>query len=309
MKLEQLRLILQIQRDGFNVSKAAESMNTPQPAVSRQLRTLELELGVDLFVRQKNRLRGPTQPGREILDAARRIINDTDNIQKIARDFRYIESGQLTIATTHTQARYALPAVIQRFAERYPEVQIMIRQDSPTAIADLVRTGDANLCIGSESAEGTDLVLFPCYVMQRIVLVPSGHPLLASRRITLESLVTYPIITYDAPFIARSKLVQTFAAQGLKPKIVLSASDTDVIKAYVERGLGIAIVAKLAFEPDRDHGLRAIDVSHLFEANTILLGVRRNDYLRGYILDFIEMFSPKLVRQQVEKRLRKTSGK
>jgi LysR family transcriptional regulator, cys regulon transcriptional activator len=185
----------------------------------------------------------------------------------------------------------------------------MIRQDSPSAIADLVRTGDANLCIGSESTEGTDLVLFPCYVMQRIVLVPPGHPLLANRKITLESLVTYPIITYDAPFIARSKLVQTFAAQGLKPKIILSASDTDVIKAYVERGLGIAIVAKLAFEPDRDHGLRAIDVSHLFEANTIHLGVRRNDYLRGYILDFIEMFSPKLVRQQVEKRLRKTSGK
>lgn len=309
MRLEQLRLILEIDRHGYNVSRAAEAMNSPQPAVSRQLRALERELGIDLFVRHQNRLRGPTQPGREILQVARRIIDDTDNVQKIARDFRNVESGRLTIATTHTQARYALPSVIQGFATRYPEVEVMIRQGSPGAIADLVRTGEADVCIGSESAEGADLLLFPCYAMQRIVLVPAAHPLLLKRRVSLENLARYPIITYDAPFIGRSKLVQSFAAHGLKPKIVLSASDTDVIKAYVEHGLGIAIVAKLAFEPDRDKGLRAIDASHLFEANTIHLGVRRNDYLRGYVFDFIEMFAPQLKRKQVESRLRGDPGK
>jgi LysR family cys regulon transcriptional activator len=304
MRLEQLRLILEIEKQGYNVSRAAEAMNTPQPAVSRQLRSLERELGVDLFVRQQNRLRGPTRPGREILQVARRIIDDTENVQKIARDFRDVESGRLTIATTHTQARYALPPIIQRFAVRYPEVEVMIRQGSPTGIADLVRAGEADLCIGSESAEGTDLLLFPCYVMQRVVLTPPDHPLLSARSVTLESLARYPIITYDAPFVGRSKLVRSFAEQGLKPKIVLSASDTDVIKAYVERGLGIAIVAKLAFEPDRDKGLRAIDASRLFEPNTIHLGVRRNDYLRGYVLDFIEMFAPQLKRNTIENRLR-----
>jgi LysR family cys regulon transcriptional activator len=309
MRLEQLRLILEIDRQGYNVSRAAEAMNTPQPAVSRQLRALEKELGIDIFVRQQNRLRGPTRPGREILQVAQRIIDDTDNVQKIARDFRDVESGRLTIATTHTQARYALPSVIQRFAARYPEVEVMIRQGSPAEIADLVRAGEADVCIGSESAEGADLLLFPCYAMQRIVLTPPDHPLLGARRVTLESLVRYPIITYDAPFVGRSKLVRSFAAQGLKPKIVLSASDTDVIKAYVEHGLGIAIVAKLAFEPDRDKGLRAIDASHLFEANTIHLGVRRNDYLRGYVLDFIELFAPQLTRKRVETRLRTSPGK
>lgn len=304
MRLEQLRLILEIDRLGCNVSRAADAMNTPQPAVSRQLRALERELGIDLFVRHQNRLRGPTQPGREILQVARRIIDDAANVQKIARDFRDVASGRLTIATTHTQARYALPSVIRRFAARYPDVEVMIRQGSPAAIAALVRAGEADVCIGSESAEGADLLLFPCYDMQRIVLAPPGHPLLAARRITLVNLARYPIITYDAPFIGRSKLVQAFAAEGLEPKIVLSASDTDVIKAYVEHGLGIAIVAKLAYERDRDKGLRAIDASHLFEANTIHVGVRRNDYLRGYVLDFIEMFAPQLKRGQVESRLR-----
>lgn len=309
MRLEQLRLILEIERRGYNVSRAADAMNTPQPAVSRLLRSLERELGIDLFVRQQNRLRGLTQPGRAILQVARRIIEDADTVHKIARDFLDVENGRLTIATTHTQARYALPPVIQRFAARYPEVEVMIRQGSPGAIADLVRTGDADVCIGSESAAGADLLLFPCYSMQRIVLAPPGHPLIGARRLTLETLVRYPIITYDAPFVGRSKLVRSFEARGLKPKIVLSASDTDVIKAYVEHGLGIAVVAKLAFDANRDKGLRAIDASHLFESNTIHLGVRRNDYLRGFVLDFIEMFAPRLKRTQIALRLGAVSRK
>ncbi|HYH40422.1 MAG TPA: LysR substrate-binding domain-containing protein, partial [Burkholderiales bacterium] len=171
---------------------------------------------------------------------------------------------------------------------------------------ELVRAGDADLCIGSESVgDAGDVVLFACYEMQRIVITPAGHPLLEAKRLTLETLARYPIITYDSPFIGRTKMVRSFAEHGLKPKIVLSAIDTDVIKAYVERGLGIAIVATLAFEPARDRKLRAIDASHLFEANTIHLGVRRNDYLRSYVYDFIEMFAPKVTRPRVEGAMRK----
>jgi LysR family cys regulon transcriptional activator len=299
-----MRLIVEIARQGYNVSRAAEAMNTPQPAVSRQLRALERELGVDIFVRNQNRLRGLTRPGNDILEVAQRIVDDTANIGKIAREFRDIRSGRLTIATTHTQARYALPPLIRRFSCNYPEVEVMIRQGSPAEILELVRDGEADVCIGSDSAEGSDLLLFPCYPMHRIVLTPPDHPLLAARRPTLETLARFPIITYDAPFIGRSKLVQSFAQHGLTPKIVLSAIDTDVIKAYVEHGLGIAIVAKLAFDAERDAKLRAIDVSHLFEPNTIHLGIRRNDYLRGYVFEFIEMFAPHLKRKQVESRLR-----
>ncbi len=304
MRLEQLRLIVEIARQGYNVSRAAEVLDAPQPAVSRQLRALERELGIDIFVRNQNRLRGLTRPGTEILQVAQRIVDDTGNIEKIAREFGDVASGRLTIATTHTQARYALPPLIQRFARSYPEVEVMIRQGSPAEILELVREGKADVCIGSDSTQGSDLLLFACYPMHRIVLTPPDHPLLAVRRPTLRTLARYPIITYDAPFVGRSKLVQSFAQQGLKPKIVLSAIDTDVIKAYVEHGLGIAIVAKLAFDAERDRKLRAIDVSHLFEPNTIHLGMRRNDYLRGYVFEFIEMFAPHLTRQRVESGLR-----
>lgn len=304
MRLEQLRLIVEIARQEFNVSRAAASLDQPQPAVSRQLKALERELGIDLFVRAQNRLRGMTQPGKEILEVAQRMVADADNIARIAHDFGDAKRGRLAIATTHTQARYALPSVIRRFARQYPEVEVMIRQASPADILELVRQGEADVCIGSESAEGADLALFPCYPMHRIVLTPPDHPLLATRRLTLQSLARYPIITYDAPALGRSRLVQSFAALGLTPKIVLSAIDTDVIKAYVEQGLGIAIVAKLAFEPARDRNLRAIDASHLFEPNTIHLGVRRNDYLRSYVFDFIEMFAPQLPRKRVEREIR-----
>lgn len=306
MRLEQLRSVVEIVNQGYSVSRAAEALNTPQPALSRQLRSLERELGIDLFVRNQNRLRGLTGAGTAIHAIAERVLRDTVSIAHIARDFFEVQSGSLTIATTHTQARYALPPLIKRFSERYPDVEIMIRQGGPGEIIELVRARKADLCIGSESpAEASDIALFACYPMHRIVLTPKDHPLLAVRRLTLDTLARYPIITYDAPFIGRSKLVRSFASQGLKPKIVLSAIDTDVIKAYVELGLGIAIIAKLAYDAARDTHLRAIDASHLFEPNTIRLGVRRNDYLRGYVFDFIEMFAPHLKRKRVEGMLRR----
>ncbi|HYC49144.1 MAG TPA: LysR substrate-binding domain-containing protein [Burkholderiales bacterium] len=305
MRLEQLRAVVEIVKHGYNVSRAAEALDAPQPAVSRQLRELERELGVDIFLRARQRLRGLTGPGVQIVEVARRILADTRTLAEIARDFQAEESGTLTIATTHTQALYALPPIVRAFAARHPGVEVMIRQGSPQEIVELVRTGGADVCIGSESPrDAGGVALFPCYAMQRIVIAPRDHPLTRSRSVTLETLARYPIITYDSPFIGRSKLVRTFAALGLKPKIVLSAADTDVIKAYVEQGLGIAIVASLAFDPARDRQLRAIDASHLFEPNTIYLGVRRNDYLRNFVFDFIQMFAPNVKRERIDRAIR-----
>jgi LysR family cys regulon transcriptional activator len=303
MKLDQLRLVLEIARQEYNVSRAAANLNAPQPVVSRQLKALERELGVEVFVRGRNRLRGLTAPGKQILEVARRVIADIDRIANVARDFHEAERGSLTVATTHTQARYVLPRVIRRFSQRYPDVDIMIRQGSPADIVDLVRNGQADVCIGSESAEGGDLLLLPCYTMHRIVLTPPEHPLLRVKRLTLEMLARYPIITYDAPSLGRLRLAESFAARGLTVNVILSAIDTDVIKAYVEEGLGIAIVAKLAFDPGRDTKLRAIDASRLFEPNTIHLGVRRHDYLRTYVLEFIHMFAPQHTPGRVIDRL------
>ena len=305
MKLEQLRVVIEIVRRGYSVSRAAEALGQPQPAVSRQLKALERELGVDVFVRDKRRLKGPTQPGAAIIEVAERVLADTAKLATIARDFHAEEGGTLTIATTHTQARYALPPLVEAFAKRHPDVQVMIRQGSPEEIVALVRAREADVCIGSESKTAGDLALFPCYEMRRIVVAKRDHPLLGAKRLTLETLVRYPIITYDAPFIGRSKLVRSFEERGLKPRIVLSAIDTDVIKAYVERGLGVAVIASLAFDPERDTRLAARDASHLFESNTIHLGVRRNDYLRRYVLDFIAMYAPALTPERVQKALRR----
>lgn len=306
MRLEQLRCVAEIVRQDYSVSRAADALDLPQPAVSRQLRALERELGVDIFVRRQKRLRGLTRPGIAIVEVAQRMLRDAENLAKIASDFSEQDSGRLVVATTHTQARYALPAIVKRFSQRYPSVRLTIRQGNPAEVLELVRTGEADICIGSESPDaGVGLALFPCYPMERVVLTPRSHPLTRVRKLTLEALVAHPIITYDAPFIGRSKLVRAFAARGLAPKIALSAADTDVIKAYVEQGLGIAIVAKLAYDPARDRGLRALDASHLFEANTIYLGVRRGDYLRTYMLDFIAMFAPRLDIESVAAALRR----
>jgi LysR family cys regulon transcriptional activator len=302
MRLEQLRTITAIVRNDLSVSRAAEALNMPQPAVSRQLRAFERELGVDVFVRKQKRLRGLTRPGQAVIEVARRMLEDADKIGKIGRDFCDEESGTLTVATTHTQARYALPSIVEGFLRRHPNVRLMLRQGTPAEVNQLVASGEADVCIGSES-EGEDLglVLFECYSMKRIVLVPRDHPLLKVRRLTLKALARHPIITYDAPFVGRSRIVKAFAACGLAPDIFLSSIDSDVIKAYVERGLGIAIVASLAYDPARDTRLRAMDASHLFEPNTIYLGVRRNDYLRRYMYDFIQMFASHLDRKTIER--------
>jgi LysR family cys regulon transcriptional activator len=304
MRLEQLRALREIVDQGCSVSRAAQALGAAQPAVSRQLRALESEFGVPIFARNRKRLLGLTPPGAAIVRIARRMLDDAAGMRRIAAEFNADATGSLTVATTHTQARYALPSVIRSFAARYPQVRLMLRQGNPAEIVELVRTGEADLCIGSDAtADAADLVFFPCYRMPRIVLVPRRHPLLRMGRLTLAGLAKYPIITYDTPFLGRSKLVQAFRSGGLTPNIVLSAADTDVIKAYVESGLGIAIIAGMAFDARRDRALRAIDAGHLFEPNTIHLGMRSHDFVRTYTFDFIEMFAPHLKRGAIADRL------
>ena len=287
----------------LNISKAAAALRVSQPGLSRQLQLFERELEVELFVRNRKRLVRLSEAGAEIHAIAERTLGSANAIRQAAQEHAG-EHGALTIATTHTQARYALPDVIQRFSQRYPHVRLSLRQGTPADVSSLVASGAADLSIATEPVEPQpNVVLLPCYQLQRIVLTPPRHPLLKSKRLTLEKLAAYPLITYDYAFIGRSKTLGAFEARGLRPHIVLNAIDADVIKTYVESGLGIAIVPDMAFDRRRDRNLRAIDAKHLFEPNTIHVGIRRNHYLRGYMYAFIEMFAPHLKRAVIQKAI------
>jgi LysR family cys regulon transcriptional activator len=301
MKLQQLRYICEVARQNLNLSNAAEALFTSQPGISKQIRSLEEELGVDIFVRHGKRVVAVTEPGKAILEIAQRMLKDVENLKQVGEEFTEEDNGHLTIATTHTQARYALPHVIQRFTKRYPGVRLSLRQGSPTQISELVTSGEADIAIATEAIElYEDLVMLPCYEWNRCVLVPPGHPLLKAKKLTLEAMVSFPIITYDFAFTGRSRINQAFADKGLTPNVVLTAIDADVIKTYVELGLGIGIVAMMAYDPKRDTHLRAMDASHLFEPSTTRIGIRKNSYLRGYTYEFIEMFAPHLTRKVVD---------
>ncbi|SFU50533.1 HTH-type transcriptional regulator CysB [Nitrosospira multiformis] len=300
MKLQQLRYLCEVANQGLNLSKAAEILHTSQPGISKQIRLLENELGVDIFVRNGKRVVETTPPGRAILEIAERMLRDAKNLKQVGQEFANEASGSLTIATTHTQARYALPSAIQHFTARYPKVRLVLRQGNPTQIAELVTSGVADIAIATEAIElFSELVMLPCYQWNRCVIVPAKHPLLKLKELTLEAIAEHPIITYDFAFTGRSKINQAFDAKGLVPNVVLTAIDADVIKTYVELGLGIGILAQMAFEPSRDRHLRAIDASHLFEPSTTRIGISRNSYLRKYVYDFIEMFAPHLDRATV----------
>jgi len=301
MKLQQLRFICEVARHNLNLSHAAEALFTSQPGISKQIRSLEEELGVDIFVRHGKRVVAVTEPGKAIIEIAQRMLKDVENLRQVGEEFTEEDNGHLTIATTHTQARYALPHVIQRFTKRYPGVRLSLRQGSPTQISELVTSGEADIAIATEAIElYEDLVMLPCYEWNRCVLVTPGHPLLKARKLTLEAIVSFPIITYDFAFTGRSRINQAFADKGLTPNVVLTAIDADVIKTYVELGLGIGIVAMMAYDPKRDTHLRAMDASHLFEPSTTRIGIRKNSYLRGYTYEFIEMFAPHLTRRVVD---------
>lgn len=301
MKLQQLRYLHEVSAQGLNLSAAAMALHTSQPGISKQIKLLEDELGVEIFIRNGKRVTAITPPGKTILAIAQRILKEAENLKQAAQDFSNQDSGSLTIATTHTQARYMLPTVVQRFTQRYPKVKLSLIQGNPVQICEYTISGQADFCIATEAiATFDELVMLPCYAWNRCVIAPPGHPILKQKALTLEEIAKYPIITYDFAFTGRSQINHAFETRRLTPNVVLTAIDSDVIKTYVALGLGIGILAKMAFDPERDKTLRALDAAHLFESSTTRIGIPRNAYLRGYIYDLIEMFAPHLGRKIVD---------
>jgi len=305
MNLQQLRYLHEIVKHELNISDAAKALYTSQPGLSKQMKSLEEELGIEIFVRNGKRLTAITEPGKAVLEIAQRMLHDVGNLKQVGQEFRSQDSGSLTIATTHTQARYALPPVVKQFIGRYPKVKLSLHQGSPTQIAQQVLNGEADIAIATESLIMYDeLTTLPCYEWHHCIMVPIGHPLLAEKKLTLKKIAQYPIITYDFAFSGRGKINAAFSAHKITPNIVLTAIDADVIKTYVELGLGIGIVAQMAFIPERDKLLRMIDTGNLFQSSTTRIAIRRNEFLRGYAYHFIELFAPHLTREVVTKALR-----
>ena len=304
MNLQQLRYVNEIVRRGLKISDAADALYTSQPNISKQIKQLEQELGIDIFVRNGKRVVAITEPGQAILDIARRMLHDAENLRQVGQEFHSQDSGHLTIATTHTQARYILPPVVKQFIRRYPKVKLGLHQGNPTQIAEQVLNGEADVAIATESLSlYDDLVTLPCYEWHHCVVVPPKHPLLEEKRLTLAKIAQYPIVTYDFAFSGRGKINEAFEKAGITPDIALTAIDADVIKTYVELGLGIGILAEIAFIPERDRHLRMISAKHLFKPNTTRIAIRKNEYLRGYTYDFIELFAPLLTRAVVAKAM------
>jgi LysR family cys regulon transcriptional activator len=308
MKLQQLRYLSEIARRDLNVSEAAQALHTSQPGVSKQIRALEVELGIDVFVRHGKRLVAVTEPGKAVIAISERILAEAANLKRAGEEFANDQVGTLTVAATHTQARYALPKAVAAFKRRYPQVALHIHQGNPTQICEQVAAGEADLCVATEMVDRfPTLVSLPVYQWNRCVVVPPKHPLLKGN-LTLEKLADYPIVTYDFAFANRTLVQKAFESRGLAPHIVLSAQDSDVIKTYVELGLGVGILAKMAFDRQRDRALRAIDASHLFESSTTRLGIKRGAYLRRYAYDFIATFAPQLPRPLVERVVQGNEG-
>lgn len=301
MKLQQLRYLVEVESRGLNVSEAAAALFTSQPGISKQIRLLEEELGVTVFERAGKRLTGVTAGGRMVLDQARRVLREAANLARVGADFAAESDGLLTLATTHTQARYALPDVVRQFVARHPGIRLHVQQGSPVQVADWLLQGKAELGIATEALDRhAELVTLPCYQWSHLVVVPRDHALNTQESLTLAALARFPLVTYDATFTGRSRIDRAFERQGLNPNVVLTAIDSDVIKTYVELGLGVGIIAEMAFDPLRDTALAALSATHLFETNTTRLGFRRDLWLRGYDYDFMELLAPQLTRRVVE---------
>jgi LysR family cys regulon transcriptional activator len=300
MKLQQLRYIVEVNRQGLNVSAAAEALFTSQPGVSKQIRQLEDELGVQVFERSGKHLTALTAAGRDIVRMATEVLEGVEGIRRAAADYVDERRGSLSIATTHTQARYALPAVVAAFVRRYPEVSLQLHQGTPMQIAGMAAEGVIDLAIATEAMEHfEDLVMLPCYRWNRSIVVPCDHPLREVRPLTLAAIADYPLLTYVFGFTGRSRLDEAFNREGLKPRVAFTATDADVIKTYVGLGLGVGIIASMAFDPQHDSELCALDASHLFSDSMTRIGLRRNSFLRGYVYDFIQLFAPHLDRRTV----------
>lgn len=304
MKLQQLRCIVAMVRNNLNVSETAVALHTSQPGVSKQIRQLEDELGVELFERAGRQITAVTAAGQDIIRIAERVLAGTEDIRDLGREHADPNVGELKIATTHTQARYVLPRIVEAFGERWPRVRLHLHQGTPEQMAAMVQSGEVDFVIATEGLHHFQgLVLMPCSRWNRAVVVPPGHALFKLAQIgslTLEALAAFPIVTYVFGFTGRSRLDRAFHARGLEPQVVLTAADADVIKTYVRAGLGVGIIARMAFEPADEADLVVLDASQLFEPSTTHIGMRGHRRLRPFMYDFIEHFAPHLSRERVD---------
>jgi LysR family transcriptional regulator, cys regulon transcriptional activator len=304
MNLQQFKFLREAVRQNFNLTDAAKALHTSQPGVSKAIIELEEELGVTIFRRHGKRVRNLTEPGRRILVSVERIMQEVESLKRVGQDYAAQDQGNFVIATTHTQARYVLPRVIAEFTRRFPKVRLSVQQGDPAHIADLVLHDRADIAIATEKiADIRELVSLPGYQWQHVIVVPPDHPLLERKLIGLDDLAHWPLVTYDHAFAGRPRIDQAFANRGLNPDIVLEAIDADVIKTYVEVGLGVGIVAGIAFDPERDRHLRAIPAGHLFGTHVTRLALKPGSYLRSFVYTFIELFSPSLNRKVIEQVL------
>lgn len=300
MKLQQLRYIWEVAHHELNVSATAQSLYTSQPGISKQIRLLEDELGVEIFARSGKHLTHVTPAGEAILQAAEEVLFKVKSIRQVAEEFADERKGSLSIATTHTQARYALPSTIKSFIEHYPDVSLHMHQGTPVQISEMASDGTVDFAIATEALElYSNLIMMPCYRWNRCILVPKNHPLAQLSELSLEDVAAHPIVTYVFGFTGRSKLDDAFQAKGLLPRVVFTATDADVIKTYVRLGLGIGIIAAMAHDPAIDDDLVALDASHLFASSVTQIGCRKDTFLRGYMYEFIEDFAPHLSRELV----------
>ena len=304
MNIHQFRFVREAVRQNFNLTEAAKALFTSQPGVSKAIIELEEELGIDIFTRLGKRIRGLTEPGREVLKSVELILQEIEGLKRIGKEFAAQDSGSFTIATTHTQARYSLPTVVQAFSQKFPKVRLSLLQGNPRQVAEMVLNGQADLAIATEAIADIDgLVTMPCFQWEHLVVAPPDHPLSRQKSLTLEDIAAYPLITYDTAFAGRKKIDQAFARRGLKPDVILEAIDADVIKTYVELGMGVGIIAGLAYNAARDVNLTAISAGHLFGTNLSRVALKEGAYLRGYVFTFIELLAPSLSRKLVEQVL------
>lgn len=304
MKLQQLRCIFEVVQNDFNISKAANSLHTSQPGVSKQIQLLEDEVGVQIFQRNGKRLTGLTEPGQQVFDSIAEIIREEKNIKRVSEEYEKKDTGNFTIATTHTQARYKLPNVVEEFVKKYPKINLNIHQGNPSQVTEQIVNGDADVGIATESIGLHDKIFcIPCYTWNRIIVMPKAHPLNEEKIITLEHLATYPLITYDYAFTGSTIVSKVFKESNLKPNIMLTAIDADVIKTYVNLNLGIGLIAEMAFDSSKDIDLISRDVSHLFPLSTTYLGIRKDTFIRASTFDFIKMFTPQMSEHELRQYL------
>lgn len=308
MKLQQLRYIVEVLNHNLNVSATADSLYTSQPGISKQVRMLEDELGVQIFERSGKHLTKVTPAGQEVISIARQILSQVAAIRSVAGEYTQPDQGKLNIATTHTQARYALPTMIKNFMQRYPAVTLHMHQGSPEQISEAAAKGKADFAIATEALHlYQDLIMLPCYHWNRSIIAPPDHPLGKLDNVSITDLGQYPIVTYVHGFTGRSELDRAFNEAGIKPNVVFTATDADVIKTYVRMGLGVGVVASMAIDANYDADLKTIPAEHLFAPSTTKIGFRKGTFLRSYMYDFLEGFAPHLTRARVDDAIAKKS--